>query len=73
MELDEEDTRILDRTQEGPHTLEELCQELSLRPDDCFSRVRRLESMGFLERVPECNRVDDNSVRVRNLYRAMKR
>lgn len=70
--LDQEDTDILSLTGTGPLTLEELCQELSLSSDDCFARVRRLESLGLLERVQECSRVDDNTLRVKNLYKAAK-
>ncbi|TET90422.1 MAG: hypothetical protein E3J35_06615 [Methanomassiliicoccales archaeon] len=70
--LDEEDINILNLTETGPLTLEELCQELSISSDDCFARVRRLESLGLLKRVQECNRVDDNAVRVQNLYKAAK-
>lgn len=69
--LDVEDSRILAATSSEPHSLEEICEELSIASNECFTKVRRLESMGLLERIRDCETVQDTVVRVQNLYKAV--
>ncbi len=70
--LDEEESRILDATSSGPHSLEEICEKLSIASNECFTKVRRLESRGLLERIRDCKTVRDTVVRVQNLYKAVE-
>lgn len=70
--IDKEDSRILVATSSEPHSLEELCEKLSIASNECFAKVRRLESMGLLERIRECETVRDTVVRVQNLYKAVE-
>ncbi|MCK5292388.1 MAG: hypothetical protein KAR39_10280 [Thermoplasmata archaeon] len=69
--IDEEDSRILAVTSSESHSLEEICEELSMASSECFTKVRRLESMGLLERIRDCETVRDTVVRVQNLYKAV--
>lgn len=69
MPLDRDDERILALVGCRPYTLDELCKELSLPSDDCFRRVRRMESMGVLERLQQCINIEENVVRAQSLYR----
>lgn len=69
--LDEEESRILAVTSTEPFSLEELCEKLSIASNECFTKVRRLESIGLLERIRNCETVRDTVVRVQNLYKAV--
>jgi DNA-binding MarR family transcriptional regulator len=70
MDLDLEDEKIISITSHKSYSLEELCRELSISSEDCFSKVRRLESMGLLERVQDFVNLDENAVRPLSLYKA---
>lgn len=70
MSLDREDERIVALVGSNELTLEEICQELSLESNECFSRVRRLESLGLVERVQHCVNVEKTIVRAQNSYKA---
>ncbi|MFQ6060292.1 MAG: hypothetical protein ACE5KV_03205 [Thermoplasmata archaeon] len=70
MSLDIEDMRIVALVGSRNMTLEEICEELSLAPYDCFSRIRRLESLGLVERVQQCVTTEGKTVRAQNLYKA---
>ena len=72
MDLDHEDQKIIALTSCKSRSLEELCGELAISSEDCFSKVRRLESIGLIERVQDFVNLDDNAVRPLSLYKAKR-